>query len=301
MHLSMMSSAPRWLEDCLDIADAARLHALYVVDHPSFPAPDAWSWLAFAAGRTKRIRLGTHVTGAPFHHATRLAFQVATVDVLSSGRATLGIGTAYEHGDFRPYSFPMGRFPERVRQLEETIRVITALWTQEKTEHSGEFYSLEGGAPFAPKPVQQPRPPVIVGLNTAGLALGAASRVADGINTWQLGPAEVGEIAGKAREAWTAAGRDQAGMLLTSDVVFGRGMDTAGANALAERISQMAQSWGRSEKVTRWNAGGVLYGDGDSMVEQAQRFAAIGVGELTVSIGSRDDLEWFNAEVAARM
>jgi alkanesulfonate monooxygenase SsuD/methylene tetrahydromethanopterin reductase-like flavin-dependent oxidoreductase (luciferase family) len=301
MQFGLVVTNQSWLDDAaLAAIDATRFHTLNVVDHPAFPIPDPWTWLAYAAARTSRIRLGTHVTGAPFHHPQNLARQVATVDVLSGGRATLGIGTAYEHGDFEPYGYPMPPFARRVRMLEESIRVMISLWTQESTEFAGEFYHLAGGAAFAPKPVQRPGPPIYVGLNTAGLALAAAARVADGVNTWQLGPAQLKALLPGIHAACAAAGRDIASFALTSDVLLARGATAEAAGALAGRIAGMARSWGRSERVTQWDAGGVLHGEAGHILEQARAFAALGVTEFSVAVSNLEDIQWFDRSVIAR-
>ncbi len=139
-----------WLEGQLAVLDASAFETLYVVDHPTFPVPDPWTWLAFAAAHTRRIRLGTHVTGVPFHHPTRLAKQVATVDRLSGGRVTLGIGTGYERSDFEPYGFAMLPFEGRLELLGESLRILKAFWTQETTSFRGRHYTLAGGASFEP-------------------------------------------------------------------------------------------------------------------------------------------------------
>jgi alkanesulfonate monooxygenase SsuD/methylene tetrahydromethanopterin reductase-like flavin-dependent oxidoreductase (luciferase family) len=298
MEFGLVVTNQGWVDDAaLAAIDATGFHTLNVVDHPAFPIADAWTWLSYAAARTRRIRLGTHVTGAPFHHPQNLARQVATVDVLSGGRATLGIGTGYEHGDFRPYGYAMPSFPERVKLLEESITVIRSLWTAEKTAFAGAHFQLEGGAAFEPKPVQRPHPPILVGLNTAGLALRAAVRCADGLNTWQLGPAQLRELFPIARQWCTETGRDPATFTLTADVLCARGATSAAAGELAGRIAGIARGWGRSEKVTQWDAGGVLHGDGPAMIEQSRAFAALGVSELAVALANLDDIQWFSAEV----
>jgi alkanesulfonate monooxygenase SsuD/methylene tetrahydromethanopterin reductase-like flavin-dependent oxidoreductase (luciferase family) len=281
--------------------DASRFATLNVVDHPSFPIPDPWTWLAWAAAKTSRVRLGTHVTGAPFHHPQNLARQVATVDLVSGGRAVLGIGTAYEHADFHPYGYSMPRFADRVAMLEECVTILKSLWTRESTTFEGQYYHLEGGAAFNPKPAQQPHPPIWVGLNTDGLALGAAVRCADGINTWQLGPAQLRPLIAAVRERCETAGRDPAGFAVTADVVFLRGGDKAGAETMAGRIAGMARSWGRSERVTQWDSGGVLHGSAAEMREQAAAFADLGVSELSVALSNIDDVRWFSDEVIAAM
>jgi alkanesulfonate monooxygenase SsuD/methylene tetrahydromethanopterin reductase-like flavin-dependent oxidoreductase (luciferase family) len=167
----LVTTNQSWLTDELEALDGSGFDSLYVVDHPAFPIPDPWTWLAFASARTRRVRLGTHVTGAPFHPPTSLAKQVATVDRLSNGRAVLGIGTAYEHADFEPYGFPMLKFRERLAALAETLCILKSLWTRETTSFTGAHFTLPGEATFEPKPVQQPHPPILIGLNRHGEAL----------------------------------------------------------------------------------------------------------------------------------
>jgi len=284
-------------KSALSALDDSSFDALYVVDHPAFPTPDPWTWLAFAAAHTSRVRLGTHVTGAPFHHPTNLAKQVATVDQLSDGRAVLGIGAAYEHADFEPYGFEMLPFGERLVALEEMLCIIDGLWSGESQGFAGRHYALQGTTPFGPLPVQKPRPPIILGLNRHGEALRIAVDHADGINTWQLGPKQVGELWTHVEAACGRADRDPATLKLTADVLLARGANRDAAEKLAGTLRDTARSWGRGQSVTQWDAGGVLFGDGDAMAEQVLRFAEVGVTELSVAIHSAEELQWFSEEV----
>jgi len=301
MNFSMVTTNQDWLSSELSKLDATGFEAVYVVDHPSFPIADPWTWLAFAAARTSRIRLGTHVTGAPFHHPAQLARQVATVDRLSGGRAVLGIGTAYEHQDFAPYGHEMSPFGDRLMRLEEALRIVRSLWTQERTEFSGRHFTLSGGATFEPKPLQAPNPPIIVGLNRQGGALRIAAELADGINTWQLGPRQIAELGPHIERACESVSRDVSSLRITSDVLFARGADRSGADALAAAVRDLARSWGRSEKVTDWDAGGILFGDADTMAEQALLFRDAGVSELTVAFNHMDEVLWFDENVVPRI
>ncbi len=297
LRFGLVTTTQDWLTDELEALDASGFDALYVVDHPAFPIPDPWTWLAHAAARTNRVRLGTHVTGAPFHHPTALAKQVATVDQLSGGRAVLGIGAAYELADFEPYGFPMLPFAERLAALEETLCIIDSLWTRDTTSFSGRHYTLRGGAGFGPKPVQRPRPPIVIGLNRHGEALRIAVDHADGINTWQLGPGQVAALWARVEKTCERLGRDPATLELTSDVLLARSADRAGAERLAGALRDAARAWGRSHAVTNWGADGVLYGDADGMAQQVLRFAEIGVMELTVAIHHIEELHWFSERV----
>ena len=82
-------------------------------------------------------------------------------------------------------------------------------------------------------------------------------------------------------------------------MLLARGADRAGAERLAESVRDAARSWGRSHAVTDWGADGILYGDADAVAEQAQRFAEVGVSELSVGIHGADDLAWFSERVIA--
>jgi alkanesulfonate monooxygenase SsuD/methylene tetrahydromethanopterin reductase-like flavin-dependent oxidoreductase (luciferase family) len=301
LSFGLVTTDQSWLAGELAALDASGFGALYVVDHPTFPVPDPWTWLGFVAGQTRRIRLGTHVTGVAFHHPTRLAKQVATVDRLSGGRATLGIGTGYEPADFEPYGFPMLPFEGRLELLDESLRILKALWMQETASFSGRHYQLAGGARFAPKPLQKPHPPIIVGLNRQGGALRIAAELADGINTWQLGPDQVATLRPHLEAACERVGRDPASLKLTCDVLLACGADTAAAESLAIMVRDMARSWGRKRSVTEWGAGGVLHGDADGMAEQVTRFRELGVTELGVVLGHIDALHWFSENVIARL
>lgn len=299
MKISAFITHQDWATPHLEEIDATRFHGLYIADHPSFNVTESWTWLAYAAAKTNRIRLGTHVTGGPFYHPTRLAKQVASVDRLSNGRAVLGIGTAYEHQDFMPYGFEMLPFGERVACLEEMVVLIRQLFSGRIDGFEGRFFHYRGKAEFAPKPVNGSVPRWI-GLNKAGLALEAAARVADAINTWQLSPEQVKALSGPLAEAAISAGRRPEEVAITCDVVMARGAARKAADEYAHRIRDMARSWGRSESVTEWGAGGVLYGDGDAMCEQLQQFAAAGCRELAVNMSNMDDVSWFDERVAGR-
>jgi len=301
MRFGLVTMDPRWLEAELSILDASGFESLYLVDHPTFPTPDPWSWLAFAAARSERIRLGTHVTGAPFHHPTALARMVAAVDVLSSGRAVLGIGTGYERADFEPYGFERLPMKARFQALGESLSILKSLWTQETTEFDGTYFRLVGGAGFAPKPVQNPHPPLIVGLNRQGALLDVAARWADGVNTWQLGVDQVSALRPHVEDACARVGRSSDALEITADVLLARGADAAGAQRLAQSLRDAARSWGRSELVTDWDGGGVLFGDADGVAEQALRFREAGVTELSVVVGGVDDLRWFDECVIEKL
>ncbi len=299
--ISVIAARHDWITPHLAELDETAFHALYIADHPVFADTDPWSWLAYAAGQTQRIRLGTHVTGAPFHHPFRLAKQLATVDVLSGGRAMLGIGAGYEAKDFAPYGFEMRPFPDRIAHLEEMLIVLKQFFTGASRGFDGQFIKLEGETGFAPVPVQQPNPPFIVGLNRPGKVMDLAARRADAINTWQLSPAQVADLLEPLAEACAKAGREPDSLAVTSDVIMVKGGSRADAEALAHTVRDRTRKMGRQNAATDWGADGMLYGDGDMLCEQLAKFRDIGVSEVTVAVASADEFLWLDQEVARRM
>ncbi|MBI4258873.1 MAG: LLM class flavin-dependent oxidoreductase [Thaumarchaeota archaeon] len=136
-----------------------------VWDHYALPWSkrtfEAWSLLAFLAGRTSRIRLGTCVTPIPFRSPAHLAKIVATVDVLSAGRVILGVGAGWNRSEFRGFS-SWDDGATRVAKTREGLDLVLKLWSEGKVDFEGRFYSAKG-AVVEPKPVQKPHPPLWFG------------------------------------------------------------------------------------------------------------------------------------------
>lgn len=160
--------------------------------------------LAHVASHTERIRLGTATICAPFTPPALLAKSVVTMDHLSGGRFTLGVGIGWMPHEYAAAGVPRER---RGPRMEEYLRCLDALLTQDPVEFAGEFYTVPPSQ-TGPRPVQSPRPPVLVG-GTAPAALRRAGRLADGwIPSTRQSLDEVAEGAAIVREGATDAGRD---------------------------------------------------------------------------------------------
>ena len=142
---------------------------------PTTPVFDAFGWLCFLAGRTERIRLGTNVYLLGLRHPFVAARAVQTLDVVSNGRAEVGIGAGW----LREEWLAAGLDPAtRGRRLDEALGVVKRLWSEPVVEHHGEFYDF-GPVAFEPKPVQKPWPKLHVG-GESDAALRRAARHGDG-------------------------------------------------------------------------------------------------------------------------
>ena len=164
---------------------------------------DPLETLAYVAAMTRRVRLGTSVLVAPFHGAVILARQIATLDLLSGGRAICGLGTGWSRVEYAANDAP---YEARGARLGELIAAIRAIWSQEVVEFHGRFYHIEP-CYIGPKPLQKPYPP----LYLAGYADSALRRVARLADSWH--PARIRswpwleELIGKLRHFAGEAGR----------------------------------------------------------------------------------------------
>jgi F420-dependent oxidoreductase-like protein len=149
------------------------------------PWNEAWITLAALAEATARIRIGVLVTSVGYRHPALLAKMAATLDVISGGRLEFGIGAGYLESEYRMYGLPFPPASIRIAQLAEAIQVCKLLWTQEHADFSGEHFTLTN-AVCAPKPQQQPYPPIWVGGMGEQKTLRVVAEHADGWNAFPM-------------------------------------------------------------------------------------------------------------------
>lgn len=151
------------------------LHSLWVIDRIVYDNLEPLTLLAAAAAVTKKIRLGTSVLLAGVRHPVLLAKTVSTLDFLSGGRVTLGIGFGSRENDFTAVGVP---FEGRGGRAAEGIRLMKRLWSEEGVTHKGRFFQVDN-LTIGPKPLQSPHPPIWMG-GGADVVLKRAARLADG-------------------------------------------------------------------------------------------------------------------------
>lgn len=174
-------------------AESAGFETLYRSDHyQSLPGPegretsDAWVVIAGLVRESDRIRHGTLVSPVTFRHPGNLAKVVATIDHMSAGRVELGLGIGWHEGEHQQHGFAFPDLPTRVEMLEEQLGVINGLWYEpDGWRFTGKHYRVDG-ARFAPRPVQKPRLPIIVGTRGARAAIRLAARHADELNLYYV-------------------------------------------------------------------------------------------------------------------
>jgi probable F420-dependent oxidoreductase len=141
--------------------------------------PSPLAVLAGFATRTSRVRLGTDIAVAAFHHPVRLAEDVAMLDVMSGGRVTLGVAIGYKPDEFALYGVPLEK---RGARFEEQLAIMKGLWSGERVSFRGTYYTVEGR--LEPTPVQRPHPPLWIG-GWGDITLRRAAALAD---NWIPGP-----------------------------------------------------------------------------------------------------------------
>jgi F420-dependent oxidoreductase-like protein len=201
------------------------------------PGPtDAWATLAALARDTSTIRLGTLVTSATFRLPGPLAIAVAQVDAMSGGRVELGLGAGWFDREHEAYGIPFPPLGERFERLEEQLAIVTGLW---ETPGGGRF-SFEGrhfrliDSPALPKPVQAPRPPVIVGGGGPRRTPRLAARYADEFNVPFSSVQATSDQFARVRAAAEGAGRDPGSLRFSAAQVLCCGRD---ADELARRAA----------------------------------------------------------------
>ena len=171
---------------------------------PETPVFDSLAYLSFLAGRTERIRLGTHIYLLALRHPFAAARAVQTLDVVSGGRAEVGIGAGWLESEWEAIGLD---FHTRGRRLDEAVEVCRRLWTERVVEHHGRFYDFDQ-VMFEPKPIQQP-PPLHVG-GESDAALRRAARLGDGWIGMGHTLESVGQAVARLRQFREEAGRSAA-------------------------------------------------------------------------------------------
>ncbi|MER7445096.1 LLM class F420-dependent oxidoreductase [Micromonospora avicenniae] len=261
------------------------------------PGPtDAWTTLAGLARDTSRIRLGTLMTAATFRLPGPLAITVAQVDQMSGGRVELGIGTGWYAEEHAAYGIPFPPLAERFDRLEEQLAVITGLWTTpggEKFSYDGRYYPVTD-SPALPKPVQAPRPPILIGGMGRKRTPQLTARYADEFNLPFASVADSAAQFERVRAACAEIGRDPAQLCWSNALVLCCGRDDA-------EVARRAEAIGRDPEELRANG---MAGTPAEIVDKIGRYAEIGAQRIylqVLDLADLDHIELVAAEVMPKI
>jgi alkanesulfonate monooxygenase SsuD/methylene tetrahydromethanopterin reductase-like flavin-dependent oxidoreductase (luciferase family) len=264
-------------------AEDAQLDGLFRSDHlrsivRGDPAGslDAWGTLAGLAAITETIRLGTLVSPATFRRVSILAKLVTTVDHISNGRAELGLGAGWYESEHHAYGLDFMTTRERLDELDRQLAEVTRQWTEADD--------------IWPKPVQQPRPPIIVGGTAKPRTVAAAVAFADEYNSVGGSIDEVRERKARLDEAARAAGRDPLRLSIMIGCVVGRDQ-----GELDRRLADFRRITGGDRPP--------ISGTVDQVVDHLREYERAGVERVMLQHLAHEDAEMVTVlgEVAARL
>jgi F420-dependent oxidoreductase-like protein len=204
------------LAETAQLAEQAGISSFSAMDHffqmeqagsAAEPMLEGYTTLGFVAGKTERMTLGLLVTGVMYRHPGLLAKIVTTLDVLSGGRARLGIGASWYEREQRGLGVPVVPVAERFERLEETLRICLQMWSGDNGPFRGRHYQLEETL-CVPAPVRQPRPPILIGGGGERKTLRLVARYADACNLFGSSPDDVARKLEVLRSHCDAEGRD---------------------------------------------------------------------------------------------
>ena len=241
--------APR-LRDIATLSEDVGFASLSVMDHffqipsngaPEDPMLEAYTTLGYLAGVTSRLQLGTVVTSPTYRHPGVLVKQVTTLDVLSQGRAFLGIGAGFYEREHAGLGITLPPVAERMRRLEETLQIATRMWGGDASGHDGRYYQLTETL-NVPAAVQRPHPPILVGGGGEKKTLRIAARYADAVNLFgAMGAEQLQHKLDVLRAHCEDAGRDYDAIEKTVQVQFNVGPGGESTETVVERLAGFAE------------------------------------------------------------
>jgi F420-dependent oxidoreductase-like protein len=260
---------PRKIDEIVTGAEEAGFDRLSVMDHyfqiPQIGPPEtemfeAYNMLGYIAARTSKLKLGVLATGVTYRNPGMLAKQVTGLDVLSGGRACLGIGAAWYEREHVGLGFAFPPLKERFERLEEVLQIVLQMWSDNNGPYEGKHYQLAETL-CSPQPLQQPHPPILVAGGGERKTLRLVAKYGDACNFG-------GDIETVTRRLeilrghCEAEGRDYSTIHKTVTTRLDPGAD-------GERVSELVDTIGQLGEIGAQTVIGTLIGVGDPGVMQA--------------------------------
>jgi F420-dependent oxidoreductase-like protein len=235
------------LADIARTADQAGFDSIWVMDHfwqirmngpEHHEMLEGYSALSYIAAVTKRARLGTMVTGVVYHQPGILAKTVTTLDVLSGGRAWLGIGAAWNEEESRGLGIPFPPVAERFERLEETLQICLQMWRGDESPYHGRHYQLD--RPLnSPQALTRPHPPILIGGGGERKTLRLVAQYAQACNLFP-GP-DLARKLDVLREHCAAVGRDYDEIEKTCYFIYDVGPKGENAQQVVDQLGGLAE------------------------------------------------------------
>ncbi|HEV3354244.1 MAG TPA: LLM class F420-dependent oxidoreductase [Acidimicrobiales bacterium] len=271
-------------------ADDGGFSSLWVMDHfyqlPGLGGADdkmleGYTLLGALAARTKKVTLGTLVTGVTYRNPSLLAKEVTTLDVISSGRAVLGIGAAWYDVEHEGLGVDFPPVPERMDRLEEAVQICRLMFTEERPTFEGRYYRIKE-ARNIPRPIQAGGPPIMIGGSGPKRTLRAVAKYADMCNVFG-GPDTLRKNLEILHNHCADVGRDPSEIKVTR---LGSLFLTRSADEAKELRDGVAGAMGEE-----WAREAATFGDADSVGEQLRALVDAGAQELIFNLPLANDAD----------
>jgi F420-dependent oxidoreductase-like protein len=251
-------------------------HFVPIIGDTDGPALEGWSLLSALALDTSRMRIGILVTGNTYRHPAVLAKIATTVDHVSAGRLNFGIGAGWFEPEHTAYGIPFYTAKERAERLGEALEVISRLWTADHPSFDGRYYKLVK-APFAPKPVQRPHPPIVIGGKGKKWTMPLVAKYADEWNApTGVSPAGLKSRLALVREECQRIGRTPCDLRVSVFLPLVNITDVP----LAAPVTRLGARLLYGKRV----ATSVLAGSADEIAARIQEFVDAGATSVIVSL-----------------
>ena len=256
---------------------------LYGVPSPANGILEAWTELSAVAAITQRVQLGTLVTPPFFRNPAVLAKQIATLEQIAPGRAYPGFGAGWFQAEFDGYGCAFPKLAERLRALEESLAIMTGLWTQEKTTFSGTHYSVKD-VMCEPKPAKKPR--VLVGGGGEKVLMGIAAKYADTWNNMAVFQAQLAQKVEALRRRCDELKRDFATISVSQQCNL----------VIAENETAAKEALAKATKIYGGHMGAALeshgiWGTPERVIEGIERHVKLGCTGFVIEFFGRDTKE----------
>jgi len=254
-------------------------HYLSVDDRRERGSLDAWATIAALAASTERLRLGTLVSPATFRHPAVLAKMAVTADHISGGRVELGIGAGWWEREHEAYGIDLPEPGPRLDALEEQMELIHRYWEEGPFNYEGRHYRAQN-LDALPRPMQEPRLPLILGGKGGPRSLRLAAALADEYNTVMSTAAEIADVRKRLDQACEAADRDPRTLPLSMMTGWLVGSDEA---ELRDRASRLAQWKGEGDDGEAFLAGlreSTIKGTTEEAIEQLRELERAGLDRI---------------------
>ena len=283
--------------------DELGIDSLWLYDHlygpgaPDYPSMEAWTLATALLSRTERIHVGHMVLCNQFRHPAVLAKMATTLDQISAGRLQLGIGSGSIEDEHDRVGLEWGTFRERSERLGETLEILHQAFANEVINFTGAHFTVRD-MPIKPGPVQQPRPPIVVGGVGEKYTLPLVARYAD---VWNVPTYALGELDHKVsvlRSICDEVGRDPSSIVLSVEAVMALAPDDASLPSVRELAEKRfgLPAFGLRE--------GGLIGTPSAIVDRLHELQDLGFGQIvlfTHDRGSDETLELLASQVIAAL